>query len=401
LTGEFSAFGGDFYVYDHTVVEIMNGSSLNDFKATVNGSDTLVHVHGAGSRWSTSEASDYPNSGVLRIDGTLQITNAGTVTASYYMMIGAGSEGIVEISSGGQLITENAAIGQFGGSLGTVTVDGTGSNWNNFATLQVAVDGAGTLSVMNGGAITTVSLQVGTLGEVSGDGSIIGLVQNGGLVSPGTSSGTLTIDGDYAQSAAGELLIELASAVSYDQLQITSIQHPPPSIATLDGTLTVEPLDGFTPSAGQSFTILTADFVTGTFGTEVFPSMPNLAFDVLYNPQSVVLTVLSALPGDYSGNGTVDAADYTVWRNSVGGVSLPNEGASLGTVDDLDYDFWKLHFGETIGSGSGSADFGELSRAGASPSQAAVPEPAALSLMFAALIGAVINRAAPRPGSRR
>jgi PEP-CTERM motif len=61
--------------------------------------------------------------------------------------------------------------------------------------------------------------------------------------------------------------------------------------------------------------------------------------------------------GDYNHNGTVDAADYTVWRDTLGvmddGVDPPedlrangsNEGASLNTIDQADYEVWKQNFG--------------------------------------------------------
>ncbi len=125
---------------------------------------------------------------------------------------------------------------------------------------------------------------------------------------------------------------------------------------------------------------------------ESLPSVPNIAFDVIYNAQSVVFMVFSALPGDYNGNGVVDAADYTVWRNNLGSVtSLPNDNTA--GVGQDDYDRWKAHFGETIGSpGSGSA--------GASPSRSVVPEPKMPSLMLSALLAAFLMRGVPRSGSR-
>lgn len=51
-------------------------------------------------------------------------------------------------------------------------------------------------------------------------------------------------------------------------------------------------------------------------------------------------------PMDYNGNGTVDAADYTVWRDSLGtmGPGLPADGNGSGTVDDTDYDNWVVNF---------------------------------------------------------
>ena len=57
---------------------------------------------------------------------------------------------------------------------------------------------------------------------------------------------------------------------------------------------------------------------------------------------------------------------------------------TLGVVDAEDYDFWKAHFGEMAGTGAGSA--------GASPSRAAVPEPATAFLLALGLLVAPILR---------
>jgi hypothetical protein len=53
------------------------------------------------------------------------------------------------------------------------------------------------------------------------------------------------------------------------------------------------------------------------------------------------------LPGDYNQNGSVDAADYTVWRDNLGGTTLANEGDGIspGMIDNEDYAFWKSRFG--------------------------------------------------------
>jgi len=50
----------------------------------------------------------------------------------------------------------------------------------------------------------------------------------------------------------------------------------------------------------------------------------------------------TASAGDYNGDGTVDAADYAVWRHSVGatGRNLPADGNRDGTVDINDYGIW-------------------------------------------------------------
>jgi hypothetical protein len=76
-------------------------------------------------------------------------------------------------------------------------------------------------------------------------------------------------------------------------------------------------------------------------------------------------------PGDYNDDGVVDAADYTVWRDthgqSVAMLGTGADGDGNGTIGPPDYDVWKLHFGETAGSGSASI-------------ASSVPEPSGVAL---------------------
>jgi hypothetical protein len=79
------------------------------------------------------------------------------------------------------------------------------------------------------------------------------------------------------------------------------------------------------------------------------------------------------LPGDYNGNGTVDAADYVVWRDNLGA----SEGTLLndidgGAIDQDQYDTWRVNFGATA---SGTL---------AAFEESAVPEPASGILLIAA-----------------
>ena len=56
---------------------------------------------------------------------------------------------------------------------------------------------------------------------------------------------------------------------------------------------------------------------------------------------------LAELPWDYNKNGVVDAADYTVWRDSVGqtGPGLAADYNGDQVVNQKDYDAWRFHFG--------------------------------------------------------
>jgi hypothetical protein len=100
------------------------------------------------------------------------------------------------------------------------------------------------------------------------------------------------------------------------------------------------------------------------------------------------------LPGDYNQNGTVDSADYTVWRDHLGNSTLANRGPGItGPIGQADYDYWKSNFGNTSQFGSGATAL-----ASASP---AVPEPATFKLVGLAIaVLAVANKRLVVRGSR-
>jgi hypothetical protein len=82
--------------------------------------------------------------------------------------------------------------------------------------------------------------------------------------------------------------------------------------------------------------------------------------------------------GDYNGNGTVDAADYVLWRN---GGPLLNEVETIGSVTPEDYTAWRANFGATGGfTGPGALVKGFV-RYVTSGAAAAVPEPSSVVLV--------------------
>ena len=91
-----------------------------------------------------------------------------------------------------------------------------------------------------------------------------------------------------------------------------------------------------------------------------------------------IWTPPAGVPGDYNNNGTVDAADYVLWRK---GGPLANEVDTPGTLNAADYTAWRTRFGNS-GSGSGAG----------TSAHAAVPEPSTLVLMILAAAGACIWR---------
>ena len=45
----------------------------------------------------------------------------------------------------------------------------------------------------------------------------------------------------------------------------------------------------------------------------------------LYTTGEVTLAAVPSLPGDFNNDGTVDAADYVVWRKNPGGIYTQND----------------------------------------------------------------------------
>lgn len=120
---------------------------------------------------------------------------------------------------------------------------------------------------LNANAIFNNGFFTGTAGF--GNITVANGFYNTGIVAPGQSPGTLTIDGDFIQDPVGTLLIELGGynpGVDSDLLEITGY-------AFLDGRLEVSLWNGFTPADGDEFDILRAGEIVGGFDLNslVFP----------------------------------------------------------------------------------------------------------------------------------
>jgi hypothetical protein len=86
---------------------------------------------------------------------------------------------------------------------------------------------------------------------------------------------------------------------------------------------------------------------------------PGVDFNALLAKTARALSGIPKTLGDYDGDRDVDAADYTVWRDT--------DGTEAG------YNVWRAHFGQTSSSGSGAS------------TNAAVPEPATAVLIMGML----------------
>jgi hypothetical protein len=97
---------------------------------------------------------------------------------------------------------------------------------------------------------------------------------------------------------------------------------------------------------------------------------------------ALVSEISSTLVGDYNDDGTVDAADYVVWRKHEGlTATLPNrDTANSGPISIDDFHSWRANFGNSA-PGSGSAE------------TVSTPEPTALGIVLPAAFVIAMRRA--------
>ena len=180
------------------------------------------------------------------------------------------------------------------GNSGTIDFLGTGNPTN--LTIANGFSSGGTIKITLG----TLTISAGTLtidaaGILTGNGTLVGNVNNSGTIKPGTSPGILTINGNLTLNPSSILDIELASnggtpGTDFDQIVVNGN-------ANLDGTLNVTSLAAFTPSGADSFQIITCTGAcngTGGFATELSAFGTTMAVNV--NALDVLLdTFLSNL----------------------------------------------------------------------------------------------------------
>jgi hypothetical protein len=192
-----------------------------------------------------------------------------------------GSSGTVTIGSTGELRTTS----DFGGSasigsnpfVGNMTLVNQGAIRSQTSGRTVTVNPSsltnqGTLEAINGGNL-----------------SITNFEPNAGLLHTGTGS-LISVTGDFTQSAAGAIQVELAGAAASEFGRVTVS-----GIATLDGTLNLQFANGFEPAVGATFPVLTYASRIGQFGAIIHNLPAGLTLLPNYGTTSLTLTVVNAV----------------------------------------------------------------------------------------------------------
>ncbi len=191
----------------------------------------------------------------------------------------------------------------------------------------------------------------------------------------GNQLGTLATT-SYEQGSAANLNLQVlvnTTGTQHDQLIVSGL-------ARLNGTLNLDFIGFSQPNAGQSLTLIQAAAFQGSFAEINLPDLSGgLRFVTRQTPTALVADVVGMF-GDYNHDGFVDAADFSVWRDTLGSVdSLAADGNRNGIVDVGDYTVWRTAFG-SVAAAIGSVGVGGT----------AVPEPTGIAVIVSIGLGFVI-----------
>ncbi len=264
--------------------------------------------------------------GALHLDGAhTSMAVSGGTSAS---IIGNRTTGSVSITGGASWTTDSVYVGNYGGGIGSVAVNGVDSVWKSNQSIYLGNNGGqGSLTVSGGGYVSAsnalinessslVDIENGTLatfvtnygnlidnglingnvkndaGVLSGTGTIAGtLTQHGGTVSPGNSPGILTAGALDFQSGIFRLEINSAGGtaggpVGWDLLACQGAASMY-GIMTLD-LVSLTPandlgsLVDFNPAQSYHWTFLTA----GAGITHFMPVAVTIDTSGFFNPYS-------------------------------------------------------------------------------------------------------------------
>lgn len=184
--------------------------------------------------------------------------NASEITVSSLMSL---SSNDVRIGSDRPVVLSGSIVGTGGFNFVDTSSDNSGSlkmtGSNGFTSPVLLSD----LAIINSNQ-STINFTVNNSGILKGTGTVGVLsVLAGGRVAPGLSPGCLSAGNT---TIAGSFDVEIGGTTActeYDQLQVTG------TVNLSGGTLNVSRWNGFNPTAGQTYTIITNDLAdsTGTF----------------------------------------------------------------------------------------------------------------------------------------
>lgn len=313
------------------------------------GAGTTFRVKAGSSLLNITPTGTFNNAGIT-VQGTLQADNADVSTvgagsdvildgASSQILNGSGQsafaglatvdDGIFGIRAGRELtITNPVSPFLLKGAGGKVvvgpraTIDGPGGAQSILTTTgdvrmedgEIRVDDAifriqgagglvqtgGAINLLNGGVIEFVhpDATLDAHGTVGGSGMIGADTRFAGDITPGASVGLMHVSGDATLTDTASLVIDFASAASWDRFTVAGdLVFDPAGAGAAAGSLRINTTPGFDAALGSMFEIVSAAAISGSFADyEGMAFAPGRAFVPVYSGNSIFLQVVPA-PG--------------------------------------------------------------------------------------------------------
>ncbi len=329
----------DAHVVNQGLLQIRgDGNTINGGLSNMQGGTVDMEA----ARYSLTRLAELTVTGNVNNAGTIQMTskNSGTLSnPTVNLTVDSGSlfnesGGVIDVLEGGFGGSRNLTAELINDGVlnldWTVTLDKAGADHVNTGTINsiqkiatfrdyhnfansgiVEVSALATLRFLQGGDYTQTSgstniagghlevseypaellpiidLQGGTL---SGIGRVSGHLVNSADVAVGNPIGELEIHGNYTQTAAGVLTLEIGgpeAELDHDLLYIWG------GGADFDGSLAVDIVNGYAPPLGQTFEVITYDSEVGQFAVVGGASAGCGGFTPTYNAGNLTLEVAS------------------------------------------------------------------------------------------------------------
>lgn len=307
---------------------IVDGRSLGTIvnNGTINGDDPSFELRLQGNHDGSGSGVYRSDDGVLGLSSGL-VLNGGSFDSS--------GTGIVDMTTNGTATLSGVTnIGMMGirgqggvvGLAGTFTNNGTvliNSNHNTFNAhirflAETEIDGTGTIDLFVNGDFGDAQILndqgfVGTIGPgqtITGSGKIVGEMNMNGTLDPSSTQRQLDIDNLHLSPSSG-IVADLGGLLGgeFDRLTLGGADS-----IDLDGTLTVNVDNGYVPTFGDSWDIVSGGTIIGMFETINAPTAPlGQIYRVIYESDRVY--VVLTCDADLTGDNTLDFFDVSAFLN--------------------------------------------------------------------------------------
>lgn len=258
------------------------------------------------------------------IDGSFSSAGGLIVAEGGTLSVGGDAETVInsetKLEAGSSLLVGNEGTNRF---VGAFVDEGDGVRLRNGSTVEFARDYKGSRILGNG------------LLRFEGETQLASI----------SDGGVYTSDLEWTSTAR-----MMATLPSTGEEIPTTPQVLVTGNATLAGELALAGED-WTAAEGDTFQLLAANSLTGSFDTLSAPALPaGLEWRVLQTATSLSARIVApGIAGDFNYDGLVDAADYSVWRDTLGseGPLLAADANNDQIVDSQDRDAWTSAYGTT------------------------------------------------------